>query len=305
MKEKFTDIRISPERMKIIVVVNSILDEYRRQGYDLSLRQTFYQMISRDLLPDTWANQEGTKNTEKSYKKLGDIISDGRLAGLIDWAMIRDRGRECIQVPHWDSPADIVDAAAYSFRINKWEDQPCYVEVFVEKQALEGVLIPVCRELDVPFSANKGYSSSSAFYEAGQRLAAQGKQGKKLRVIYFGDFDPSGVDMTRDVEERLSLFARDTVEVNRVALNMPQVRQYNPPKNPAKISDPRAGDYISKYGDSSWELDALDPSTLAALVREAVLDNRDNTLWKHAVEKEQSLRDDLKKMAANYRAEEE
>jgi hypothetical protein len=135
----------------------------------------------------------------------------------------------------------------------------------VEKQALEGVLIPVCREWDVPFTANKGYSSSSAMHEAGKRIYNRFREEKKVTIIYLGDHDPSGIDMTRDVEERLRLFAECspddefTVNVQRVALNMDQVRAMHPPENPAKLTDSRANEYIRKFGHSSWELDASNP----------------------------------------------
>src|SRR6185369_10539864 len=112
---------------------------YRRQGYRLSLRQLYYQLVARALI----------ENSEKSYKNIGNLVSDARQAGLIDWDMIEDRGRETVSVSHWDSPADIVRSAAYSFRIDKWADQPWHVEVMVEKDALSGVLGPVCRRLDI------------------------------------------------------------------------------------------------------------------------------------------------------------
>jgi len=156
MKEFFTAKKFGPDAVAMIAQINAILADYERQGYDLSLRQTYYQLVARNLVP----------NTERSYKNVGNLVSDARLAGLIDWDMIKDRGREMTQNPHWDSPKDFIDSVAPQFRVNHWEDQDCYVEVMVEKQALEGVLEPVCRELDVPFTANKGYSSSSAMYEA-------------------------------------------------------------------------------------------------------------------------------------------
>lgn len=291
MKEQFQDINISADRLALIATINQILAEYEAQGYDLSVRQAYYQLVARNIVP----------NTEKSYKRVCEVISDGRLAGLIDWDMIKDRGRECIRPVHWNSPADIVDAAASQFRIDKWAEQPHHVEVMVEKQALEGVLVPVCKELDIPFSANKGYSSSSAMYEAGQRLADADGNGKDCHVIYLGDHDPSGIDMTRDIDERLCMFARCHVHVVRLALNMDQVEHYDPPENPAKLSDSRAQGYIERFGTSSWELDALAPDVLANLVRDAVANLRDDDLWNEAVAREAEMRGALAKMAAEYR----
>lgn len=152
------------------------------------------------------------------------------------------------------------------------------MELMVEKQALEGVLEPVCRKWDIGFTANKGYSSSSAMYEVGKRLVSKARR-KELHVLYLGDHDPSGIDMTRDVEERLQLFSKAAVTVHRIALNMDQVSRYNPPENPAKITDSRAADYIKRYGRSSWELDALEPRTLVQLVETKIKGLLDEDLF--------------------------
>lgn len=107
--------------------------------------------------------------------------------------MIRDRGRPTVWYSHWNNPADRIEQAARNYQIDKWADQPAYVEVMVEKQALEGVLIPVCTELDIRFTANKGYSSSSAMYETAKRFVAAYSADKDCFVLYLGDHDPSAL----------------------------------------------------------------------------------------------------------------
>ncbi len=217
--------------------------------------------------------------------------------------MIKDRGRELITQSHWDKPADIIQASADQFRIDKWADQRNHVEVMVEKQALEGVLIPVCEELDVPFIANKGYSSSSALYEAGRRMHDAMREDKEVCVIYLGDHDPSGIDMSRDVQDRLRLFTNYTegdeqcVNLYRVALNMPQIKVLRPPENPAKITDSRAKSYISRFGESSWELDAIEPRALAKLVRDQIITLRDDGAWEKSLEKENAMKAELQALA--------
>lgn len=274
MKESFIPKDFGKASQDMIYKVNEILDIYRRQGYDLSLRQLYYQLVSKNILP----------NTEKSYKNLGCLVSDARLDGQIDWDMIKDRGRVMVKNPHWGTPADFIRDVAPQYRFNLWENQDVYVEVMVEKQALEGVLVPVCRSLDVPFTSNKGYSSSSTMYEASKRFLEHAQAGKQLYVIYLGDHDPSGLDMSRDVEERLDLFVKTSMDrcneigpnelpavtMKRVALNIDQVRELNPPENPAKMTDSRANDYVARFGTSSWELDAIEPRQLAQIVRDAV-----------------------------------
>lgn len=304
MKEIFIDKNFGHEAIGLISTINIILKDYEAQGYDLSLRQLYYQLVSRNIVP----------NTERSYKNVGSVVSDARLAGLIDWDMIKDRGRETISNPHWNNPADFLKNVAPQYRFDLWSDQPRYVEVMVEKQALEGVLIPVCRRLDVPFTANKGYSSSSAMYGASKRYLCRAKEGKELYVIYLGDHDPSGIDMSRDIQERMNLFvgfadvkqksgntfeasAIDGVKVNRIALNMDQIEELKPPENPAKITDSRAAQYITRYGRSSWELDAIEPARLAKLVMEAITDLMDFDLFAKNKNKQEKERKRLLKFA--------
>lgn len=288
MKQAFIEKRFTAESEMLLAKITAILADYSAQGYDLSLRQLYYQLVAANIIA----------NAERSYKNIGNLVSDARLAGRIDWDIIKDRGREMTEAPHWSSPAEILRASANQFRIDKWATQPCYVELMVEKQALEGVLEPVCRECDIPFTANKGYSSSSALYEAGQRIREKLDDDKDVHVIYLGDHDPSGIDMTRDIEERLNMFAEAEtadrrIEVHRVALNIDQIRKLRPPENPAKLTDSRARGYISKFGRSSWELDAIEPRALAKLVRDKVAELRDDDYWTDAVTKENKMRAEL------------
>ena len=292
MKQKFIEKRFSKESSDIIRKCSTILAEYSSQGYTLSLRQLYYQLVARDIV----------ENTVKSYKRVGGIVSDARLAGLLDWNMIEDRGRVLVQNSHWNTPADILKSAAYSFRMDRWVGQPCYVEVFVEKDALSGILVPVCREMDVKFTANKGYSSSSAMYEASKRIIEAHNSEKEVHVIYLGDHDPSGIDMTRDIQERFVMFTEDTIDIHihRLALNYDQVEQWNPPENPAKESDSRFADYAKSYGESSWELDAVEPATLAGLVRDQITSLIDQSAWNKIERKEFAYRDELVKLSQRY-----
>lgn len=305
MKETFVDKDFGQDARVMIGTINEILDDYRSQGYDLSLRQLYYQLVSRNIV----------ENTERSYKNVGTLVSDARLAGWIDWDMIKDRGREMVQNPHWKDPVDFIEVVAPQYRFDLWLDQPNYVEVMVEKQALEGVLQPVCSQLDVSFTANKGYSSSSAMYEASKRFLSRAEQGKDCFVIYLGDHDPSGIDMSRDVEDRLDLFVKTSmdrcheigpneepaVRIIRVALNMEQIKKLNPPENPAKITDSRAAGYISRFGRSSWELDAIEPRQLANLVTTAVSGLMDVELFKKNQRKMEAGRKALLKFASTFK----
>jgi hypothetical protein len=287
MKHAFLTKRFNSRSANTVKTVNTILTEYAAAGYIVTLRQLYYQLVARNYI----------ENTEKSYKNLGQLVNDARLAGLIDWAAICDRGRETTVPPAWRDMAHILSQAAQQFAIDKWADQPNYVELMVEKQALEGVLEPVCLGLQIRFTANKGYSSASALYETGAHLHDQYCRGKRVHVLYLGDHDPSGLDMTRDVQERLTLFSGVPVTVHRLALNMEQVEEMRPPENPAKTTDTRFHDYARRFGTSSWELDAIEPRRLAQMVTHAVESLRDGALWEIALQREQGMRGQLARLA--------
>ena len=291
MKEKFIEHNFSKDNLVMVEKINQIMAEYQKQGYRLSLRQLYYQLVARDII----------ENTQRSYKNVGNLVSLGRQAGCIDWAMIEDRNRDTVAPRHWDSPRQIVMAAAGQFRIDKWEGQPYHIEVMVEKDALSGVLEPVCHRLDIGITANKGYCSSSTMYEIGERLFRRAEEGKKICVLYLGDHDPSGIDMTRDIDDRLHLYSRvDRIEVVRLALNWDQVEDWQPPENPAKQTDSRFEAYAAEFGESSWELDAVEPRQLAALVEEAVEARLRGDLWDERVEAESKMRDGLMEFAMGY-----
>jgi hypothetical protein len=290
MREKFKNFNFKPDTIAMINRANTIIRDLQEQGYTLTLRQLYYQLVARDIIP----------NKQTEYKRLGSILNDARLAGLVDWDAIEDRTRNLRGLSHWDDPRDIIQSAAYSFRIDKWSDQDHRVEVWVEKDALVGVLEKVCDDLDVSYFSCRGYTSQSELYGAGKRLLSHIDAGKKPVIIHLGDHDPSGIDMTRDITDRLSLFAEEAVEVRRIALNRDQIDQYDPPPNPAKITDSRYEGYMRIHGKESWELDALDPSVIDALIRSEVEQFRDNRRWKKAVAKETELKNTLSKASANW-----
>jgi len=276
--------------VEIVHHANVILEEYQRQGFTLTLRQLYYQFVARGFLA----------NAQSTYKWLGDVMGAARLAGEVDWYHLEDRTRNLKGNQHWKSPAELISHTARSFKIDKWADQPYRVEVWIEKDALLGVLDSICPKLDVDYFSCRGYTSLSEIWKAGQRLKRSAEQGKKVVVLHFGDHDPSGMDMSRDIRDRVRLFMDgygDQLKVLRCALNMAQVNRLNPVPNPAKLSDSRAKRYIAEYGSSSWELDALDPRELVRLVTAGVVKFRDDRLWHAAQAREQAGRDQLAKVA--------
>lgn len=291
MKASFKHFNFRAGTLRLIDLCNSIIDEYQGKGFDLTLRQLYYQLVARDYIP----------NQVTEYDKLGDTVSNARLAGLIDWSAIVDRTRSLRGVGHTETPEDAIRDAERGYFIDKWEKQKYRIEVWVEKEALAGIFSRVSRSNDVDYFSCRGYTSQTAMYDAAMRLEYYRGQNQTPIILHFGDHDPSGMDMTRDIRERLEMFLQgDGIEVDRLALNMDQVRKYNPPPNPAKESDSRCGGYTRLYGHSSWELDALDPETLAALVDERIKEFRDDKIWAEELDREKREKVSLKTISTRY-----
>lgn len=260
----YADRNFQNKSLEIIHLANQIATAYQAKGYNLSLRQLYYQFIARDAFP----------NTEKSYKRLGAIINDARLAGLVSWEHIEDRGREAHGVDWLGhvplSVEEAIDRLQYRHNLDLWEGQDRRIEIWVEKQALEEVAQKAADSFRVGYFACKGYVSQSEMWAAGQRLREAIGEGQEPLILHLGDHDPSGIDMTRDIEERLSMFAEQDIEVRRLALNMNQINTLNPPPNPAKITDSRFEGYRSRFGSSSWELDAVSPDQLVDIIKDEI-----------------------------------
>lgn len=267
--------------LSIIYQAVDIIEQYEQQGFSLTLRQLYYQFVARGILA----------NTEKNYNKLGNIVSDARRAGLIDWDSIEDRTRYLRKNSSWSNPQSVLTSAKNSYHRDLWSNQPYRIEVWIEKDALVGVIENTCRQYDVPFFSCRGYVSDSEMWSAAMRQATHTKNGKDVIVLHLGDHDPSGIDMTRDIRDRLDLFSYSSnIEVKRIALTMEQINELNPPPNPAKTTDSRYESYIANYGTESWELDALEPQYLVDLITDEIESYRDYALWEVAYNQQEEER---------------
>jgi hypothetical protein len=282
-KHAYREIRFQTKTLAVIDQANSIIAEYEGKGYSLTLRQLYYQFVSRGLM----------ENKVQNYDRLGVIVSDARLAGLIDWSAIEDRTRNLQSLMHWTDAADRIRSAARTFRLDRWDGQENRPEVWIEKDALTGVIAGVCESNDVPYIACRGFMSQSEQWAAAQRFLEYIESGQTPHVIHLGDHDPSGIDMSRDIQDRLEMFCGEPIPFTRIALNMDQVQQYNPPPNPAKETDCRFEGYRKKYGSESWELDSLDPQVISDLVGEKIAELRDDDVWAETGERESDMRGEL------------
>ena len=275
--------------LECIDQMNYIIDEYTAQGFSLTVRQLYYQLVARGLIP----------NRQSEYKKIVRILSKAREAGLVDWSAIEDRTRGLRGRIRFDSPTAALNDTIRQYGIDKWHDQEYRIEVWVEKDALIGVIAQVCNRLDLNYFSCRGYPSASEVWKAGQRVRYYEDNGQDVYILHLGDHDPSGIDMTRDIKDRAWLYSHySSVIVDRIALNMNQIEELRPPPNPVKLTDSRSDPYIAKYGHESWELDALDPATLAEIIERAVRIYRDDDKWAMANKREATEKQQLKDLIA-------
>lgn len=281
MHEAFIEKNFRPASMATIAQAVTIIRQYREEGYTLTLRQLYYQFVARDLIP----------NSERSYKSLGKLITDARMAGLIDWEAIEDRGRGATSWLINENERHALYGIDQRFALDYWTPQDTYVEVWVEKEALSAVVRRPAMRWNAPYMACKGYLSASEAYRAGKRFEEACDQGKRAVLIHLGDHDPSGIDMTRDNGDRLELFSfGHDIDVRRIALNRDQIDAYGPPPNPAKMSDSRAEDYVREHGYTSWELDALEPSVIEGLIESELTSLIDMDIWRETQAREQEVK---------------
>lgn len=290
MREFYEAYKPNKDTIVLLQKIDRIIEEYQAQGFTLTLRQLYYQLVSRDIVP----------NTDRSYKNVGSVVAKARMGGLLDWDAIEDRVRTPKRASQWNDLAGLVESAVASYRLPRMEGQEQHVELWVEKDALAGVLWPIAHHNHITLMVNRGYSSASAMRESAERIRRACTEGEEIVpaiVLYLGDLDPSGEDMVRDIQERLDLFVNGgeyilcnplrgedyvgertkerayrkrhiDISVEKLALTEEQVDTYSPPPNPAKVTDPRATKYIEKFGDSSWEVDALPPTVLRDIIEE-------------------------------------
>lgn len=292
MKEAYMKRTFRGATLALIRTINGIIESYRNQGYILTVRQLYYQLVAADIIP----------NDEKSYKNIVNTVNDGRNCGLIDWDMIEDRTRSFTEISAWESGSEILKSSAKYFHMDRWKDQGARVFCIIEKEALVSVLERSCKEYDIPLLAARGYPSSSVLREFAKfKLMKHGKNEERIVILHLGDHDPSGMDMSRDLEQRLSLFSRETeFEFKRIALNYEQIEELNPPPNPAKNTDSRFEAYREEFGPQSWELDALSPAYLNNLVKLEVQKIIDPDIWKRTEDEIESVKSKLLTIAENF-----
>jgi len=246
----------------ILLEVIKFVKKYKR----VTVRQIYYGLVSHQII----------NNNKNEYNRIVRILKNARLAGLVDFDRVIDDTREAQKTPSWNNMKEILEAAIKQYRSNWWSDQSYYVEVWLEKRALRRIFLPITDYFDVHLCVGGGYQSWSEIWDAKKRFESM--EDKDIIILYFGDLDPSGKDMPRDIRERFQILGID-VRVEEVALTRDDIERYNLPRNPTKPGDTRKRWYIEKYGITyGVELDALPPNILKRKIIDAILEYCDSDL---------------------------
>lgn len=278
---------------QVILWVRDIVEEYQAQGWGLTLRQVYYQLVARDLIP----------NTYEQYKNVGKIVTKARRGGFIPWGAIEDRTRWLRGPDLYDGLGEISEQMIGQYRRDKWEGIPVAVEVWIEKDALISIAAKASGPLDVQYFSTRGYPSDPALHKAAGRFTRYAQAGHEVKILHLADHDPSGLDMTRDIAERLAMYLYNpltgedysgSVSVDRIALTWDQIQQYDPPPNWAKTSDSRTANYVPVYGEEVWELDALSPQVIMDLIRDNIQSYIVPSIWEDNRQRQEEERDQLR-----------
>lgn len=271
--------------------------EYCRRYQPLTVRQLYYAMVVQGLID----------KTEGEYKQtICRLAKEMRLAGELPWEWMVDNTRWIRKPISFGSLADCVEQSAQTYRRSLWQQSAEYVEVWLEKDALSGVLFEVTRQYDAPLMVTRGYPSLSYLRSAAESIVTN---GKPTTIYYFGDFDPSGADISRNIEERLRQFITELADcyrcqpplffLDRVAVNEWQIDEWVLPTRPTKYSDSRSKAFGSAQ---SVEVDAIPPEQLRDLVRSNLSRHISADALAAAEESDRMERVTLEAMAANLRA---
>lgn len=238
------------------------VNKRRLQFYDLvaemrpmTVRQLFYQATVRELVP----------KTEAGYKQVAIDTAIMRRAGELPYEWLADHTRWQRKPTTYRSPQEALRRIALLYRKNLWDDADAYVEIWLEKDALAGVIVDVTDPYDIPLMVARGYSSLSFLHASATYI---GNLDVPAYLYHLGDFDPSGVNAAEVIERRIREMAPDAdIHFQRIAVTMQQIAEWNLPTRPTKQSDTRAAKFGSKI---SVELDAIPPNTLRKIVQDVI-----------------------------------
>jgi 5S rRNA maturation endonuclease (ribonuclease M5) len=248
-----------------------------------SVRQCYYLLVSRGAI----------EKTEREYRGLVRLLSIMRKEGEVPYGWLADGTRWMRKAPSYSSLAEMLSRSQKLYRRAMWDEQPVYLECWVEKESIAGTIFPITDMFDVPLMVCRGYASLSFLHSAAEVIKAE---NKPTHIIFLSDFDPSGCDISRVTEATLRELAPGIeLDFRRIAVTPEQIEKWGLQTRPTKKSDVRA----KKFGDRSVELEAVPPETLRDLVRKQILLHIDPYQWQQSLAIERQEREVLGRILSN------
>jgi hypothetical protein len=270
-----------------IEVVKNAMRSVLLEDNPMTVRQVFYRMVSTGVI----------RKTEGEYKQtVCRLLSDMRLSGEIPFGWIADNTRWQRKPQTYSSVESMLRRTAEAYRRSLWDNQDAYVEIWLEKDALSGVLYDVTGRWDVPLMVTRGYPSLSYLMGAAEAIEAM---GKPTYLYYFGDYDPSGLDIPRNVESRLREFAPTAdITFECIAVTPAQIIRWNLQTRPTKKTDSRS----KGFEGESVEVDAIHPTDLRELAADCITEHIDPGALEAMYAAEREERELLQGIADRYAA---
>jgi len=265
----------SQKSLDLVDAARTILKEIQ----PATVRAVCYRLFTAGLIPNMGKNATGAVSKQLVW---------ARETGLIDWAWIVDETREAERIAAWGSPDEVIDCAVRQYRRDNWRDQPHWIEVWSEKGTVRGTLAPVLKKYGITLRVMHGFGSASALYDIAEESL---RSAKPLTILYVGDFDPSGMEMSeRDIPSRIARY-QGQATIRRIALTIDDVREEDCHGKPVlpffeaatKKSDSRHKWFVDRYGSKCWELDAMSPAVLRDRLESVVVAMLNIDMWNRAL----------------------
>jgi hypothetical protein len=255
----------------------------------ITARHLFYRLVGQHVIP----------KTEAAYKALIAHLSKWRRSGEIPWESFADNTRWHIRPPTFDGVADALQNTVENYRRDLWRDQSCYIEIWVEKDSIAGLVSHTANSWGVPVFVARGFASLSSLYSAAATFRRQAASGKRIVIYHFGDFDPSGVAAGAAIQNAFRADFNVSVEFVRAAVTQEQISRLGLPTRPTKETDSRARNWT---GGECVELDTMPPTEIQDLVEQCIRQNIEPSAWNELVRTEQLERTSMSEFLSAWRA---
>jgi len=269
-------------------MLDAILAILAAEKDPITIRHLFYLLVSQGII----------EKTEAAYKALCSHLSKWRRSGAVPWNSFTDSTRWHIQGTTFDNMQDALNTTVETYRRNLWADQDHYLEVWVEKDAIAGIVAPKANAFGVPVFVCRGFASLSSLFSAANTFRRMAEAGKKVIIYHFGDYDPSGVAAGQSVLKAMRDDFRVELQFIRAAVTEEQIEEMNLPTRPTKTTGTHARHWT---GGRSVELDAMPAAELRRLVESCITRHIDVDAWNTLRRTEEMERETLRQMRDNFR----